>query len=156
LRRWAHGRLPPRARDITDTDDLVQVTLMRALSHMETFQPQHDGAFAAYLRQILLNQIRDLARRVAWHPRAVELEDGIRDPGASPLERAIGKEMVDRYESALAKLTVEQREAVVMRLEMGFSYQEIADAQGRATAGAARQVILRALARLAKEMHDHR
>jgi RNA polymerase sigma-70 factor (ECF subfamily) len=26
LRRWAHGRLPASARDLSDTDDLVQVT----------------------------------------------------------------------------------------------------------------------------------
>src|SRR5438445_13615394 len=33
LRRWAHGRLPHQARDIADTDDLVQITLIRALRH---------------------------------------------------------------------------------------------------------------------------
>src|SRR6185436_19368854 len=33
LRRWAHGRLPGKARDLADTDDLVQVALMRGLGH---------------------------------------------------------------------------------------------------------------------------
>jgi DNA-directed RNA polymerase specialized sigma24 family protein len=30
LRRWAHGRLPVYAREIDDTDDLVQNTLLRS------------------------------------------------------------------------------------------------------------------------------
>ncbi|MEO6461823.1 MAG: hypothetical protein ABIP29_01995, partial [Candidatus Eisenbacteria bacterium] len=34
LRRWAHGRLPASARPLADTDDLVQVSLVRALNHV--------------------------------------------------------------------------------------------------------------------------
>src|SRR6187402_3279745 len=59
LRRWAHGRLPAHARDTNDTDDLVQVALVRALHRTSEFDAQESGSFLAYLRQILLNQIRD-------------------------------------------------------------------------------------------------
>jgi RNA polymerase sigma-70 factor (ECF subfamily) len=48
LRRWAHGRLPPRARELADTDDLVQVTLIRALDHLGDFEPRRPGAFLAW------------------------------------------------------------------------------------------------------------
>src|SRR5206468_605262 len=34
LQRWAHGRLPSRARGLVDTDDLVQITLIRALNRL--------------------------------------------------------------------------------------------------------------------------
>src|SRR5512140_2869820 len=68
LRPFAHGRVPRYARDLLDTDDLVQVTVVRALSHIERFEPRREGAFLAYLRQILLNQVRDEARRVARKP----------------------------------------------------------------------------------------
>src|SRR5690349_5962232 len=45
LRRWAHGRLPTAARDLVDTDDLVQSTLYRALAHVEEFDNRGEGAF---------------------------------------------------------------------------------------------------------------
>lgn len=156
LVHWAHGRLPRHARDIADTDDLVQVTLLRALSHIEEFEPRHEGAFLAYLRQILLNQIRDEFRRTRRHPKAVELEPNTPDGNASPLEQAIGRDMLDRYESAMAGLAPDQREAVVLRVEMGFTYQEVAEALGRPGATAARMLIQRALVRLARAMHAHR
>src|SRR5262245_31483701 len=59
LQRWAHGRLPARARGTADTDDLVQVTLMRALKRIEVFEVRREGAFLAYLRSILLNAVRE-------------------------------------------------------------------------------------------------
>jgi len=68
LRRWAHGRLPASARDLSDTDDLVQVTLMRALNNIDEFDARHTGSFLAYLRQILLNQVRDELRRQQRRP----------------------------------------------------------------------------------------
>jgi RNA polymerase sigma-70 factor (ECF subfamily) len=37
LQRWAHRRLPAGARSMAETDDLVQVTLMRALHRVPTF-----------------------------------------------------------------------------------------------------------------------
>src|SRR5262245_9691190 len=68
LQKWAHGRLPARARNLTLTDDLVQESLIRALSHLEGFEPRRPGAFLAYLRQILLNQVRDEIRKTDRRP----------------------------------------------------------------------------------------
>jgi RNA polymerase sigma-70 factor (ECF subfamily) len=58
LKRWAHGWVPPRARGFAHTDDLVQATLVRALGAVQHFEPRREGAFLAYLRTILLNQLR--------------------------------------------------------------------------------------------------
>jgi RNA polymerase sigma-70 factor (ECF subfamily) len=65
-----------------------------------------------------------------------------------PLEEAIGRESIERYEEALARLPEKQRESVVMRLEMGFTYREIADALGLKSEEAARISIRRALERV--------
>ena len=54
LRNWATGRLPGGARDLAETDDLVQITLVRALDHIDRFEHRGEGAFLAYLRRILL------------------------------------------------------------------------------------------------------
>jgi RNA polymerase sigma factor (sigma-70 family) len=152
LKRLAHGRLPARARDLSDTDDLVQVTLIRALDHVETFEIRREGAFLAYMRQILVNQIRDEIRRVARRPDRVDLGDDVPGMGPSPLEEAIGTDTAARYEAALERLTEEQKEAVILRLELGFTYQEIAEALGHGSSNAARMMVTRALVRLSKVM----
>src|SRR5690349_24653258 len=36
LRRWAHGRLPARARGLVDTDDLVNETMLHALDRVRS------------------------------------------------------------------------------------------------------------------------
>ena len=63
LQRWARGRLPGWARGLADTDDLVQDTLIQTFKRIEDFQPRRVGALQAYLRQAVLNRIRDELRR---------------------------------------------------------------------------------------------
>ena len=152
LRRWARGRLPAWTRDLRDTDDVVQETLVQTLKHIDAFQPRHEGALQAYLRQALVNRVRDEVRRVSRRGIDQEIADDRPDPGASPLEQAIGREAVARYEAALARLKPDEREVIIARVELGQSYQQIAAGHGRASADAARMAVSRALARLAEEM----
>jgi RNA polymerase sigma-70 factor (ECF subfamily) len=154
LRRWARGRLPRWTRDLRDTEDLVQDTLAQTLKHVQDFGPRHDGALQAYLRQAVLNRIRDEVRRANRRQAAVGIDapDGFVDPSASPLDEAIGHEAVERYEAALQRLRPEERELIIARVEMQQSYQQIAAAHGRTTADAARMAVTRALMRLAEEM----
>src|SRR6187397_619210 len=56
LQRWARGRLPKWARDLADTDDLVQDTLAQTFKKIGDFEPRHVGALQAYLRQAVLNR----------------------------------------------------------------------------------------------------
>jgi RNA polymerase sigma factor (sigma-70 family) len=152
LRRWASGRLPRWTRDLMDTDDLVQETVIRAVKRMDQFESRHEGALQAYLRQAIVNRIRDEVRRTKRSPVAKALDDNARDHAASPLENAIGAEALERYEAALARLRPEEREAIVARVEMDGSYQEVARALGKPSADAARMAVSRALLRLAEEM----
>ena len=152
LRRWASGRLPRWTRDLMDTDDLVQETLLRAVGRIGSFESRHEGALQAYLRQAVMNRIRDEVRRAGRSPAAATLDENERDRAASPLDLAIGSEAVERYEAALARLRPEEREAIVARVEMECSYQEIAQALGKPSSDAARMTVSRALLRLAEEM----
>lgn len=155
LRRWAHGRLPAHARGLSETNDLVQIALLRALDRVDLFQAGRTGAFLSYLHQILLNLIRDEARKAQRHG-VEQLPDDLVLTREQRLERTVGPGAVAAYEAALERLTEEQRQAVVLRLEFGFSYPEIAEALGRASANGVRMQISRALAQLAKAMHDYR
>lgn len=152
LRRWASGRLPRWTRDLMDTDDLVQETVVRTMNRIGSFEPRHEGALQAYLRQAVMNRIRDEVRRAARGPGATELPEDTPDRDASPLEQAIGREAVDRYEAALARLRPEEREAIVARVEMDGTYEQVAQALGKPSPDAARMAVSRALLRLAEEM----
>jgi RNA polymerase sigma-70 factor (ECF subfamily) len=152
LKRWAAGRLPRWARTMVDTSDLVQETLFQTFRKIETFRPERVGALQAYLRQAVLNRIRDELRKAGRRPPADTLDEEHVDPGPSPLEEAIGREATARYEAALAALRPEEREAIIGRIELGYTYDELAEALGKPSGEAARKAAERALVRLVEEM----
>ncbi len=153
LQRWAHGRLPMRARAVLDTDDLVQVTVLKALKHLERFESRHPGAFLAYLRQILLNEIRQELRRVARRPARVGPPGEHSATGPSPLEQLVGQETLAAYDAALLELPEQQRQAVILRLELGFRHAQIAEMLGSPSVNAARMTVYRGLLRLSEVMN---
>ncbi len=151
LQRWARGRLPMNARGVSDTQDLVQITLVRVLDHVEGFDARRPGAFLAYLRRSLLNNLRNEIRSASRRPSGHEMEaDKIVGPGRSPLEQVIGTRALEAYEEALETLNEEQRAAVILKIEMGCGNQEIARLLGSPSPNAARMVVARALVHLAK------
>jgi RNA polymerase sigma-70 factor (ECF subfamily) len=152
LRRWAHGRLPPTARSLNDTADIVQDTVISAMRHLEAFESRHQGALQAYLRRAVMNRIRDVIRHQKRRPEVAGVSEELQDEATSPLEAAIGAENLERYESALERLKPPDREAIIGRLEMLYSYDELATVLNRPTAAAARMAVTRAMKRLAEEM----
>ncbi len=152
LQRWARGRLPKWARDLADTDDLVQDTLVQTFKRIEHFEPRHVGALQAYLRQAVLNRIRNELRR----------KDGSRMPrilmastsrvSNHPSNRRSVRRLLSATKRALQRLKAEEREAIIARVEMGYSFEELAEALGKPTPDAARKTAHRALVRLAEEM----
>ena len=146
--------MPHWARGMADTQDLVQDTLVRTFRRIEAFEPENDGALLAYLRQGILNRIRDEIRRASRKPPAGPLDSRIEDQAASPLESAIGTEAVGRYERALGRLRAEDRDALVARVELNCSNEEIAVMLRKPSANAARMAVERALVRLAQEMRS--
>ena len=156
LRRWARGRLPHYARDLADTQDVVQEAILSTLHRLNSFESRHQGALQAYLRQAVVNRIRDEIRRVGRRPVPAELDDHHVDGAPSPLEHAIGREGLERYEAALQKLRPSDREAIVARMELQQSYDEVAVALGKPNANAARVAVTRALAKLVDEMERER
>jgi RNA polymerase sigma-70 factor (ECF subfamily) len=155
LRRWAHGRLPVYARELDDTDDLVQITLLRSLKHLDQFEAERPGAFLAYLRQTLLNEIRDQLRSRMRRPAHESIEESLPDTDMpTPLEQVSGVERLRAYEHALGCLPQRQQELVIMRMEFGMSFADIAGETG-ATQGAARIMVWRALQAMAQTViHD--
>jgi RNA polymerase sigma factor (sigma-70 family) len=152
LKRWAHGRLPAAARSSLDTGDLVQEAAMHALQRLDTFQPRHVGAMQAYLRQSVINRIRDEIRKITRHPAPGELPEEHPSDSTSPLEAAISAQSYERYREALGQLKPRDREMVVARVEVQWSLGEIAQRFGMKTSDAARMAVSRALKRLSDHM----
>ena len=154
LKQWVRGRLPDDCRGLSDTDDLVQETLINVVGALGTFEIRHEAGLQAYFRQALWNRLREEIRRANGRGAAVELQDTLVSPLASALDRAIGAQALGRYEAALLRLDDDERSAVVGRLEFGYTYPELALMLGRRTPDAARKLVERALWRIAEGMKD--
>jgi RNA polymerase sigma-70 factor (ECF subfamily) len=152
LRRWASGRLPRWARDMADTEDVVQQSILQTLRRIDRFEVRHELGLQAYLRQAVMNGIRDELRHRARTPERRPLDPRYPAPAASPLDVAIGVEAVERYERALERLRPDDRAAVVARIEMGYTNEQIAVALNKPSVNAARMAVERALVRLARQM----
>ena len=152
LRRWASGRLPRWARDLADTHDLVQETALQVFKRVEAFEPRGHGALQAYLREAVLNRIRNECRNQARRPSFGELDEHAPSDHTSPLEAAIRQQQRERYAAALFRLSEQERDLIVARVEVGLTYEEMADALGKPSWNAARMATARALLRLAEEL----
>jgi RNA polymerase sigma-70 factor (ECF subfamily) len=158
LAKLARRLLPaPSRRDLTETQDLVSHALLKALEQVRQgkFVPRGEGAFLAYLRAILHNAAIDDANRRRRKPRWEELSPDMADPSPSPLLRAIGRQRLGRFERALDRLPERKREAVILRIEFHYSYEQIAEAVGYRTPSAARMQIVRSLVWIAEHLDEH-
>jgi RNA polymerase sigma-70 factor, ECF subfamily len=153
LRRLARGRVPQWTRNGVDTADLVQDTLLHAFRRIGQFEPRGNGAMRAYLRQALHNRILNVRRDAMRRPTAASLDDlDLPVDGASPLEQFLSDEEQVSYLAALDTLRPEEREAIVGRFELGYSFEQLSEALGKPSADAARMAVRRAVARLAEAM----
>ena len=152
LQRWASGRLPRYAREFTDTDDLVQEALVGTVKNIGAFEQRGEWALQAYLRRAVSNRVRDELRRITSLPAITTIPEGLAAREPSPMETAMGRETFARYDEALAALSDVEREAVIARLELGCSYQEIAELIEKPSADAARMIVTRSLGKLARLM----
>ena len=126
--------------------------MVKTVRNLPAFEERGEGAFQAYLRQALKNRITDAYRRSRVEPADTAIGSSVPAADPSPLEQAVGVEAMERYERGLARLKSEDRQAIVLRIELGYAYVEIAQMLNKSSAAAARVAVSRALARLAREM----
>jgi RNA polymerase sigma-70 factor (ECF subfamily) len=147
----ARMQLDGGARHRIDASDIVQQTLLEAHVKADQFRGD-DSALAAWLRQALVNNLRDAwralrkakrdIRREQALPEAVErssarLEGMLAAPQSSPSQRAVRNEDLLRLADALVQLPEAQREAIVLHHLHGRSLAETAQALGRTDAAVA-------------------
>lgn len=152
LQRWARGRVPDGARGMLDTANLVQDVLLRALPHIDAFEVRGSGAFLAYLRRGVLNRIEDERRRLGRRPAPTALPADVMSEETSPLDRLIGLQKLQRFESAFARLSDADQAAIIGRFEWAYSFAELAVVLGKGTPDAARVAVRRAVERLVAQV----
>ncbi len=130
--------------NIDRANDLVQETLLRAWTHLDSFEPGTN--MSAWLFTILRNHFRSEFRK-----RRREVEDadgGYADSLTTPEEQTSHIEFNELRE-ALLKLSADQREALILIGASGFSYEEAAKICGCAV-GTIKSRVNRARIRLAE------
>ncbi len=153
LRRLAHERVPRWARAGAETADLVQDTLLHVFRRIDHFEPRGNGAMRAYLRQALHNRILNVRRDATRRPMAASLDElDVADDTPSPLDQFLSDEERARYRRALDELRAEDRDAIVGRIELGYTYEQLSVVLEKPSADAARMVVRRAVVRLAEAM----
>ena len=154
LRLWARGRLPPWARDGMDTSDLVQDALHRTFAQLPRFKSAHVTALRNYLRRTIHNRIEDKLRHATLR-RNLELPNEsppLSDEAAPQHQQFLDNETWNRYLNGLKLLAPRQQRLIVGRLELGYSYQQLALIERLSTPDAARMAYRRALVRLSNAM----
>ena len=139
--------------DIEDARDAAQESLLKVSTRLRQFKGE--SQFSTWLHRVVVNTCRDLAERQHLR-RGEELpEDELRlDDESDPSRLAMIADLRGELASALAKLTAEQRRAVLLRDGLGLSYEEIARLV-RIPAGTAKSYVHRARKRLRGRLQEH-
>lgn len=141
----ARARLGMRCSAKLDASDIVQQTLLDAHRKLDQFQGSEDE-LAAWLRQILANNLVDASRALGREKRDIRREVSIQDQldessarleaclaavQTGPVTRAEKNEQLLRMAWAMSQLPEAQRDAVELHHLQGLSLAEAAEQLGR-------------------------
>ena len=115
--------------DASTAEDVVHDVFVRFAQSTGRFRL--GGSLKSYLTTCLVNRARDVIRQ--QNRRAVSCLDTtikIQSPDSDPLETIIGNELANQANEALAQLSYEQREVIVMYIKTDMSLKQIAELQG--------------------------
>jgi RNA polymerase sigma-70 factor (ECF subfamily) len=151
--RYCRARLGRMDRSSVSADDVAQEVCLAVLTALPGYRVQ-GRPFLAFVYGIASHKVIDAHRAatrnrsepVADIPDAVESSDG-------PEQRALRIELSSEMGKLLETLPEKQREILVLRVVVGLSAEETAEAVG-STPGAVRVAQHRALARLRKSMPE--
>jgi RNA polymerase sigma-70 factor (ECF subfamily) len=110
-------------------EDVLQDVFVRFIESIDTFDLT--GSLKGYLITCVVNRARDYLRKDRYRAlEPLELAQAVESQQQGPLQEAIAGEQQQRLMAALAELPCEQREAVLLHLQAGLKFREIARVQG--------------------------
>ncbi len=149
--RYVRARIGSNERVGLSADDVAQEVCLAAIQALPRYQDQ-GRPFLAFVYGIASHKVADAHRAAARNrseptdevPERLSLDDG-------PEQMAINSDSAARMQKLLAVLPEKQREILTLRIVVGMSAEETAEAVG-STPGAVRVAQHRALARLKSEI----
>ncbi|TQM83542.1 RNA polymerase sigma-70 factor (ECF subfamily) [Saccharothrix saharensis] len=150
--RYCRARVGRQERSATSADDVAQDVCLALLTALPTYK-DHGRPFLAFVYGIAAHKVAD-AHRAALRNRAEpvpELPDTPDDEHVGPEQSALRLELSQRMGELLRLLPDKQREILVLRVVVGLTADQTADAVD-ATPGAVRVAQHRALTRLRREI----
>jgi len=156
-------KLDARARGLTEVDDILQETLLRAFRSIDAFAYRTPGSFLQWLARIADNTIADTARyqtrarrqAVAMVPlRSESQPDGVEPADSETPSRILrNSEQLAALLERLDQLPDQYREAIVLAKIEGLSTAELAERLGKSRE-AASLLLHRAVARF-RDLVEH-
>ncbi|HEY4021374.1 MAG TPA: sigma-70 family RNA polymerase sigma factor [Pseudonocardiaceae bacterium] len=145
--RYCRARVGRQERSFTSADDVAQEICIAVLTALPGYRDQ-GRPFLAFVYGIAAHKVADAHRAVARN-RSEPVADVPDQPAdqAGPEQHAMRSELSDEMAQLLRVLPDKQREIVVLRVVVGLSAEQTADAVG-STPGAVRVAQHRALGRL--------
>lgn len=145
--RYCRARVGWRNQSSTCADDVAQEVCLAVLTALPRYVDQ-GRPFISFVYGIAAHKVND-AHRAAGRNRAAPMATVPDEPTieAGPEQRTLHREMNSRMAELLQLLPAKQREILVLRVVVGLSSEDTANAMG-STAGAIRVAQHRALARL--------
>jgi RNA polymerase sigma-70 factor (ECF subfamily) len=119
LYRWLYHL----TRDRHTAEDLVQESFLKAFAGLKKFQAGTN--FAAWLFRIAHNNFANQCRASARSREA--LPENVPDSQPGPLDRAASAEALHNLGRAIQRLPAEFRAALLLRVEEGLSFRQIAE-----------------------------
>ncbi|HEX3919954.1 MAG TPA: sigma-70 family RNA polymerase sigma factor [Caulobacteraceae bacterium] len=113
-------------------EDVHQETWMAISRNAADFDPDK-ASFPAWLYTIARHKVWDHFRRQKVAPLGTGEPDAallVADPGPTPLDHVVSRQLAEKLVTAVEALPVEQRGAFVMFAHVGLSLEEIAQATG--------------------------
>jgi RNA polymerase sigma-70 factor (ECF subfamily) len=133
-----------------DAEDLLSRTFLRAWRAIPSFR-WRGKPFEAWLFTLARNQLTDFYRE---HRRVTEpLDESRPDYRPGPESRVLAVAEATATRAALARLTVEQREVLVLRFYLDYDTKQIASILGKRE-GTVRALQMRALQALRRHLKD--
>jgi RNA polymerase sigma factor (sigma-70 family) len=156
LRRVARRWLSPSVRRQVDSVDIAQSVLRRVVGGAAPSDLATDGRVLAWAATVVRNRIRTLARRKKdVGGAAVEgliADDALPARPEDPAHAASAAEEVHRFREALATLSDDEQQAVLLHDFDGLEFGVVADVLGRPSADAARKLHQRAVERIRRRL----
>ncbi|MCV7335887.1 sigma-70 family RNA polymerase sigma factor [Mycobacterium senegalense] len=149
--RYVRARVGATERSGLSADDVAQEVCLAAITALPRYKDQ-GRPFLAFVYGIAAHKVADAHRAAARNrsePTDVVPERFSLDAG--PEQSALDSESSERMARLLSVLPEKQREILILRVVVGMSAEETAEAVG-STAGAVRVAQHRALARLKTEI----